>query len=73
MTEVCPVITPSTEPGSSVSGSIEAGTLVSGKEEEAYTVWDVDPNFCNPESSLVIIYNGLAIFDGTFLFGGAIP
>lgn len=61
MAEVCPVII----------GTPETDTIISGIEEPFYNILPTDEDFCNPASLNVIYYNGLATYNGQFLYGGA--
>jgi len=61
MAEVCPVII----------GAPESDTVISGVVERAYTINVTSEDFCNPSSNFAIYYDGTAIYDGFFVYGGA--
>lgn len=71
MSEVCSVIVGIPITGVTITGTISSGSQISGTIEPAYTIDPISEDFCNPASVKVIYFNGLAKFDGTFIFGGA--
>lgn len=59
--ETCPII----------NGTPETDTVIDGSEEPFYIITPTDEDFCNPASLNLIYYNGLAAYNGQFLYGGA--